>query len=408
MIFPNLIVKEYDNKQLKLINIYDGDEAVIDSSHIHLLNSIILKSSYDKCTQKENLLLKELEKNIGIIINEGVGKLLIRKGDLDSLDISLTNQCNLTCKHCYFFNDAHNGKNFIRFDVLKKVLIDTKNIGLYKVLLSGGEPFTYYRISGLLKLINDIGIHATIISNGLLINRFLKDISNSNLSFVVSIDGFKQSHEFLRGQYTYEKVIENIKKLIDIGCDVEINMLVYKSNINEIDEFASFVSNIGVSQLNLQVLRLVGRASQYLKDSVITDEHFLRKVHQNELKEQINKIENGVMFCKCFKYELEIDYKGDVFGCIFLNNHPIGNVYTKNITEIYEKGLTENPIAKINFHDTECSQCNLYGKFCAGGCRARSQKTTGSINNCDFWIPFLLNHSKFKKSKTKPHEFLFI
>lgn len=409
MIFTNLIVKKHDDNHIKLINVSDGDEAIINEKYIYILNSVIMKSCYDKCTKEEINLLKELEDTIGIIVDEGVGNLSLRKGNLDSLDISLTNKCNLVCKHCYFYkNNKQSEEIFINFDLLKNILIEAKKIGLYKILLSGGEPFTYYRISDLFKLINDIDIHAMIISNGLLIENYLNDIRNSNLSFVISLDGFKQSHEYLRGQYTYDKTVENIKKLINIGFDVEVNMVVHKSNINEIGEFSFFVKNLGVSQLNLQVLRIAGRASQNLKDSLITDEHLLRENHRNELKEQIDKIENGTFFCKAFKNELQIDCKGDVFGCDFLSDRPIANIAKKNLTEIYEIGLTENPIEKIKFHDTECSQCNLYDKLCAGGCRARVQKTTGSINSCDFWIPFLLNHPKFNESRMQPHEFLFI
>ncbi len=409
MIFTNLIVKKHDDNHIKLINVSDGDEAIINENYIYILNSVIMKSCWDKCTKEENILLKELEDTMGIIVDEGVGNHSLRNGDLDSLDISLTNKCNLVCKHCYFYkNNKKPEESYINFDLLKNTLIEAKKIGLYKILLSGGEPFTYYRISALLKLVNDIGIHAIIISNGLLVEKYLKDIKDSNLSFIISLDGFKQSHEYLRGQNTYDKTVENLIKLIDMGFDVEVNMVVHKSNNDEIDEFALFLKNLGVSQLNLQVLRSAGRASQNLKDRLITDVHFLRRNHRNELKEQIDKIGNGTFFCKAFTNELQIDCKGNVFGCDFLSDRPISNIAKKTITEIYEIGLSENPIKKIKFSDTECSQCNLYDRLCAGGCRARVKKTTGSINGCDFWIPFLLNHPKFNESRMQPHELLFI
>lgn len=409
MKFENLLIKIYNNQKIKLINFRTGEEALIDDSKVfELLNSIKTKQNISLCTENEKALLSELENGIGIITKDGVYDLIINKGDFESLDIDITNSCNLLCKHCCFFGEGkHQIKYELDFGILIRVINEALELGLCKLKISGGEPFTYSKIAEILNFVADKNIHTKIVTNGLLLHKYIDNLQNDRLAFIISLDGFKQSHDYLRGSGTFDKALNNIKLAIQNGFDVEVNTVVYDKNINELKDFSNFIKDIGASRLNVQVIRPFGVAKEKLKDNLITDKKFLRNIHQDELDWQTLKIDNNTQFCTSCKTGLLVDYNANVYACLFINETPIGNLKNNRLIEIYKQGINNNPLFNIK-KSTECYSCELFNNYCAGGCRARALIMNGSIESCDSWIPFLLNHTKFSETDKQPHEFLLI
>ncbi len=404
----NLIVKQYTDLTTKLINLQTGEEANADDEALSLLQSISKKQNHSFCTNKELELLTAIKEGINIEAFEGIEDLKMRKGDFENLEIYVCNSCNLRCKHCCFFCEGlHDIRIDLDFELFKRTINEGIELGLCKLSLIGGDPFTYNRIDDLLEFVNNLDIRTTFITNGLLLNNYISKLNNTRISFVVSLDGFQASHDYLRGNGTYEKTFKNIEQAINLGFDLIVSTVVFDKNIGELDEFANFMQNIGVSGLNVQVIRPVGRAEQFLTGNLITDEVFLRKIHENELSNQIAKIESGKSFCTSCKTGLVIDFNANVLGCKLVPELISGNLNQNSLSEIYKKTLNESPIFNID-KNTECFSCELFNNSCAGGCRARAKITNGSLLNCDYWIPFLLNHPKFSESKRQANEFLII
>ncbi|MBU4216365.1 radical SAM protein [Candidatus Parcubacteria bacterium] len=408
MIFSGLLIKKYSDGKIKLINLADGDEALADQKALNLIISMSLKPSRVTCSEEEIALLVALEEGIAIFAEDGVSSPVISEGDFENLEISPTDSCNLLCRHCCVFDEDNPKRDHsIDINLLEKTIIDAEKMGMYSLRLSGGEILTYYAVERLLTFLNMRNVRTNIVTNGLLLDRFLSSMNNARMSFIISLDGFEASHDYLRGEGTFVRTKKNIEMAIDAGFEVEVNMVVYDKNVGDVDAFSEFVKDIGASSLNIQALRPVGRASHCLTGKMVTDEKFLRDIHQNELLSQMAKIEDGVTFCTSCKSGLIIDHDANVFGCVFLAEKPTGNLQKDSIATIYARAIAENPLHDLNTL-SECSNCELFKKVCAGGCRARAYKMTGSIYGCDYWIPFLIGHPKFEKSGRRPHEFLLI
>lgn len=406
MKIENMLIK-IQNEEVKLFNLKTGEEGIIDFNVLGILKSIVKKIKYSLLDEKEKELIKEMKEWLGLNCIDGTGEIIVRKGKLENLEISPTKNCNLICKHCCN-ESGHNqvSDNEIDFDELKNAINESIGMGLYKLNFIGGEPFVYTKINELIKLINTINVKTTIITNGILLDNYLDKLNNNRVSFIISLDGFEESHEFLRGKNTYNKTIKNIEYAIQKNFDVEINMVVYKKNISEIENFSNYLKELGVSKLNIQVLRPVGRGAD-LKEEIICDEEFLRFIHQNELDNQRKKIENNSPFCTACKTGLKIDYNGNVYECEFLSTNSVGNINKTSLNTIYKNAVKNSEIFNIK-NNIECYNCKLFMRLCAGGCRARAKKIIGSIDKCDYWIPFLLNDSKFKKSNKNANDFLLI
>ncbi|MCI5226127.1 MAG: radical SAM protein [Candidatus Electrothrix sp. AX2] len=407
MIFPMLVAKPELDK-VRIINLTNEAEAVIDLDIFTMLVNISRKENTEHLEKSELDLLTELKDSMGIVSNCGIEEITIRNGELSNLEIYLTNSCNLRCKHCYFFEKGkHTVDYHLDLESLKKAIIDAEKIGMYHVKLCGGEPLCYDHMRELVKFINSRNISVTVITNGLLLNEYFDILDPQRVSLVVSLDGFEHSHDFLRGPGSFSITLDNIKKAISHSFDVTVNMVVYDKNANDIEEFTDFILGIGVRLLNVQVVRLQGRASEHLENHVIYDEDFLRKIHQSELDDQKEKLSLGKKFCSSYHTGLTINYDGSIISCPFLDDSTIGNLARDNIHEAYNRVLCENPLEFVE-EKAACNSCLLFGDECAGGCRARAQKVVGSIYSCDYWIPFLLNHPKFQESPKEPYKYLLI
>lgn len=407
MIFPELIVKP-DADGYRFISLSNESEALVDSAVFSRLVKISKIERQGLLNSQDISLLNELSSLIGLISEDGAGEIVIRHGEFSNLEIYLTNSCNLRCKHCYYFEPGkYCDEKHVELESLKRAIIDAESIGMYRIKLCGGEPLRYRYMNELIEFINSRKIGTTIISNGILLDKYLDYMDARKTSLVISVDGFESSHDYLRGNGNFSKTISNVTAAISRGFDVAVNMSVYDKNAGDIDAFDKYVQSIGVRLLNIQVVRPRGMAVEYLKDQMVYRDDFLREVHQNELEDQKIKINSNTSFCTSCRTGLTIDIDGSVVGCPFLENPTIGNIFNESICEIYNRAMRENQLNFVNIKPA-CLSCELFMDKCAGGCRARAQRVVGSIYACDYWIPFLLNHPKFSESPKKAWEYLLI
>jgi sulfatase maturation enzyme AslB (radical SAM superfamily) len=91
------------------------------------------------------------------------------------------------------------------------------------------------------------GIDQTIQTNGTTPRRLDELTSFDRLDFQVSIDGYRDFHEWHRGEGTYDRSLDFCRKAVDKGCrSMLIRCLLTRGNIDHLDEFhADLVGRIG-------------------------------------------------------------------------------------------------------------------------------------------------------------------
>ncbi len=143
--------------------------------------------------------------------------------NLDNLYIELTNQnCSLKCKHCYITFDPYKKiKDFLPLDIIKQALLDTQNLNVEMIYLTGGEPLLHPDFNTILRTCLKYK-PVTIFTNGMSINdkkaRFLKKVEDegeNELFFYVSIDSYdERKNDDLRGRGSFRKAIGAVQSLI--------------------------------------------------------------------------------------------------------------------------------------------------------------------------------------------------
>ncbi len=208
--------------------------------------------------------------------------------------IHLTLNCNCHCHACYQKDDnfylSKNG--IIRLNDFEKILKDAKKSFFIKPLIHffGGEPLLNPYFVEILKLSDSYGFKSSITTNGILLDKYIDDILNSNLNQLnISIDDIGGRHNELRGvPGCFDKVIANIKEIRQKEPTyksqqktININCLIGEKNYSHLFDLAKYFSdnNVYIDTLSFQ--------HQYLNLA-----NFQQKIDLNILKSQLEKISN--------------------------------------------------------------------------------------------------------------------
>jgi MoaA/NifB/PqqE/SkfB family radical SAM enzyme len=151
--------------------------------------------------------------------------------------LTVTDRCNLKCRHCGVTN---RGIPDLTYPEAKGALNSFYKEGGRTVYIQGGEPFIWHdgnhRLEDIVELAKNVGFYTTIIyTNGTL------PINTSANTVFVSIDGLRESHDFLRGE-SFEKIIANVQK--SQHSSLYINYTINSHNKNDIGTFCEFISKI--------------------------------------------------------------------------------------------------------------------------------------------------------------------
>ena len=167
----------------------------------------------------------------------------------NELSIMITDTCQLKCKHCYN-QDTPRKNKFMTYDEfvflfnkhqeLRKHFIHTKDKQKNNIALLGGEIMLNPYLYDIMKFIFHCkDTTMDFVTNGLYIPDNILNLlvcNKNRVKIQISIDGLKETHEFIRGEGTYDKSVATLNKLIDLGLDVHTNTVINSLNYKDYKE----------------------------------------------------------------------------------------------------------------------------------------------------------------------------
>ena len=177
-----------------------------------------------------------------------------------SYDLRYSNLCNLECQMC---NPKESSSIAIRRGIANDFLSSEIDIDINEqatdIYLAGGEPFLIKSFSRLLdKVVNKdceivINTNATILTEHLMLqlDKF------SNISFVISIDGYGNLNEKIRKNSIWNDILANIDTLAKRYGGYHIffvNTAVQKDNINELLSLGQWIESLGINKWRLSLV----------------------------------------------------------------------------------------------------------------------------------------------------------
>ena len=158
-----------------------------------------------------------------------------------------TAACNLHCTGCWA---AEYGKeSSLSIDDIRKIIREGKELGTYVYLYTGGEPLMRRKDIITLCKENPDCLFLAFTNGTLCDDEFadqMREVGNLFLTF--SIEGNEETTDSRRGQGTYQKVLDGMKRLKDRGCIFGASLCYTKVNADVIasDEYADFLLGLGV------------------------------------------------------------------------------------------------------------------------------------------------------------------
>ena len=159
-----------------------------------------------------------------------------------SVDLEITNRCNLRCKYCSHFTSAGDvGKDLPKEEWLK-FFEELNRCAVTNVCLSGGEPFFREDFKELVDGIVRNRMRFNILSNGTLITddiaAFLASTKRCD-GVQVSIDGsIPTTHDACRGEGNFLRAMEGIKSLRKYRVPVSVRVTIHRQNVRDLEEVA--------------------------------------------------------------------------------------------------------------------------------------------------------------------------
>lgn len=225
-------------------------------------------------------LIKKVASNISI--PKKISQGLDENSDIPYvIGIKLTNRCNLRCKHCYEWNESgyhHNlPKDYkntdIDLSIITKCIKETEKTRAM-FYLWGGEPLLYSNMEDLLQCLIDNDRYTVICTNGTLLNKFYKKISEfgKNIELLLAIDGDEKSHDALRGDGNFNLVMERIKPILDLKKEgkfygtISVHTMISNENIHNLYETVCFLDELGIDNLILCLPWYISKETSYEMD----------------------------------------------------------------------------------------------------------------------------------------------
>lgn len=316
----------------------------------------------------------------------------IKKWQIINASIELNYHCNLKCQCCYV--GTRNKKGLQRHE-LQKIAEQLRKAGAIFILFTGGEIFLRRDIFEIMNDFKQLGFVLEAKSNGILLNKSaISKLANLKLlNLQVSVYDFHNHFsDFVGRYYSFSRLLENIRLMIEQEIPLSLSVLVGKHNIDDLDKYHDIFQELGAREVfyNPYITPQrngAGRESLIRLSKKEIDEKFypfLEKIDGfTAPRKYRNRCKNGPA-CYAGREQISIDPEGAVFPCLDLRL-PMGNLLQNNLDYILEKRkplLKAYTLEKID----KCWRCGIveYCDSCIGTSLLEHGKfTEPSQHKCD-------------------------
>ncbi|MEN2258578.1 radical SAM protein [Paraclostridium benzoelyticum] len=366
-----------DNKKGIVSNRFTGEYRYIP---IECFDAIMHATERNIPLDKMSIVFEDLEyqkyylKLLEILLKLGVTTEIDNKINtinmdyLHSIDISLTNRCNLNCGYCC----TESGKvrpNEMNIEEIKKMI---DNIVLFLkpkfINLSGGEIFIRDDIYEIIEYTRRKfqGV-LSISTNGTLIKEEKLDFLVKNIDLIsISLDGYnEETVSYERGKGVFSKVIKLITNLKKKNFNkINLSFVLSKKTEPYLEEFKKLTKSLQVGEIIRDFVAL-GRGEVNLP--YVEDEKDVEFFDENI---DPNLYYENAMVCNAGIKSIFINYDKSIYMCALLQDEKFKICNVDEINESFLEKISneefksyqnlENLKMKTTHH---CSKCG-YKLFC--------------------------------------------
>lgn len=306
------------------------------------------------------------------------------KNNGGSMQMYLTNECNMRCPHCYMFAGLKKDRELSTKEIFDIISSFKKNGG-NNIVFSGGEIALRTDLYEILKYSCDLGISNEILTNGTLWNADLvKKVAPLITRVQISIDGYDEAtNSLIRGKGNFSKALNAVNLFYESNVDTEISVTPYLDKklaenyqcyidfarmLNQKYHKANFLVKFTFDVLNGRDI-CVSEKQKKDYQSIVT------KIYNELYGDFVDKPflefhKHGGIENNCDYGNVAISADGNVCLCpIIPEMKPVGNIRVNSFDELLDIAQKARSLSNIN-NLSPCKDCELK-YICGGECRIK-------------------------------------
>jgi len=173
-----------------------------------------------------------------------------RSWTLPIVILYVTEGCNMRCITCSYRN-APPGE--LSLDEIRQIAGQLTGRGLRQIVFSGGEPLTRRDFPEICRLFHGLGVHGTLLTNGLLLEKRYHEVGTYLREIIVSLDGPNEEiHDAIRGCESFRRILRGIRDVVASPGrpQVSIRTVIQKRNFRSIITMVDFARELGVDRIS--------------------------------------------------------------------------------------------------------------------------------------------------------------
>lgn len=299
-----------------------------------------------------------------------------------------TLRCNMKCRHCGSDCKVSSLQKEMPFEDFAKVLRRIKekyDSHKIMVIVTGGEPLMRKDIEQCGRSIYDMEYPWGIVSNGFLMTpRKIDGLLRAGLhSATISLDGFKEEHEWMRGiPGSFKNASEAISILAkEPSIKFDVVTCVNNRNYESLPQFKDYLISLGLKQWRLFTVFPVGRAAND-NELQLSNERFrglMEFIKQTRKEERITasygcegflgeyegQVRDHLYTCQAGLSISSVMIDGSISACASIrSDFAQGNIYKDDFIDVWENRY--RPYRDRSWMKTgECAECK-YFRYCQG------------------------------------------
>ncbi len=359
----------------------------------------------------------------------------------------VTRACALKCLHCRADAQYHRDPRELNFDEAKHLIDQIQSMNNPLLVFTGGDPLERGDLLDIVQYAVEKGVRVSMTPSATPnvtkeVMKKAKDVGLSRWAF--SIDGpNKEIHDFFRGTAgSFDRTIEAINYLHELGMPLQINTVISKYNIDYLEEMKGLMEKLNVVLWSVFFLVPVGRGQDkdmispadhekvfrwlyQVSKTVSFDikttaaQHYRRVVLQQKAREQkigkddiafqnvlsegatgtvdgLGRAPKGVNDGNGFIF---ISHIGDVYPSGLLPVK-VGNVRLQPLSEIYRESPILKQLRDPDQYKGKCGVCEF--RHVCGGSRSRAYASTGDYLESE---PYCVYIPRAMRKKNKQGNF---
>ncbi|MBN2199963.1 MAG: SynChlorMet cassette radical SAM/SPASM protein ScmE [Candidatus Aminicenantes bacterium] len=337
-----------------------------------------------------------------------------------SVDIDITDRCNLRCKYCYFYTSPADVKTDLPLEEWLRFFEELNRCAVTEVTLAGGEPFIREDLKEILEGVIRNRMRFSILSNGTLITedmaRFLGSTPRCNY-VQVSLDGSEpETHDSCRGKGTFEKAVAGLRLLQKHKVNVAVRVTIHRYNVRDLEATARFLledlglsgfgtnsaGHMGLCQKNMEQVELTTAERELAMKTLLA----LNKKYGGRISASAGPLAEGRMWsrmerarrqgaaafpeggrltgCGCPFSKISVRTDGVIVPCNMLSHIELGRINRDRLDDVWRnhselwkmRDRRSIPLSRFEF----CRGCP-YLDYCTGNCPALAYSLLGVVDH---------------------------